>query len=1587
MSTAELPIPSSSIALFSFAAVSQTPTRTLHELEQSQSFANTEGDKAVRSLARPVEKKGSSERWDCSKRRRPIQFIPLFAGRMASPFNPSAGRGHRGGAPGVQGSTGRGRGGHTSTYVPRGAGALRAARARGRGRGSVTWTARGRGRGAGAATHTVNESQQPEEGPKPGVVNSPFGQPIQQKPVASPFGAQPAQQSPFSGVSNNASASNVAKNPFAQPTNIMKQQSSAKFVGGGSNIAASMEHASTLNNYQERFDKLKIDQVKQRERAIKDGQMADPNQPTSLKQAITPVGTCTGMCPDFERVERIVQKAVDKCEKYHNPATNQLEIMETKMVKRFRRAAAGNDEQLPSDIRTPKTLLQTMNYLIRYVINGGEPLAVIHMFVWNRTRSIRNDFSVQQLTQVEDVKTAVTCLERIARFHIVSLHLLSNPANTEQFDRHQEREQLNNTMLSLMYYYDDNRERIHFPNEDEFRAYHILFSIHDQRPDLEARVQKWPAALLASPRVQVALELFAAACNTWEPQGALDSRRPNAVAQGFYTRFFNIINSPSVSYLMACVAEVYFNHIRQTAIRAIWKAYCRTPLSQQSKNDHWTVEELTKVLHFDYDEQTIEYCNAQGLHFAENASGGLYLNWGDRPVDSVDFAPSSDHSFSETYVESKRAGRNLVAIILGMNIREAARMGMIDRSQLPQKSETLPEAEAEDGDLFVSDIDNQTPTPVVETPHALLQDTTASEFRIASESQKSLQSTPASSPSLFQSNLPPATSKLPNPFAAPFQPSKTTSPPSNPFATSIPSTTVTPAVPSPFTSSPNPFSFPKEPEKTNASALTTTPSLFQTKLPSSQPDTAVQPAVSSISPAEPSSSAFASTSSSSIFSKPAYAKLTTETPATTPPVSAFPKPSPFPPASSTADKPASIFPNGSSSVLSSGSSPFTAPSLFSFSKPSQPTQKTETPPATTTPAQPTLFKPSTSPNEALAVDKPASVFSSGAGAFTAPSPFSFSKPSEPTQKTEPPAPVPTAPSTLFKPSTSPPASLTEPKNPFAPSTFSGANPFGLTNTSAQSTVFKSDASSQQTTVASNSPLALPNALPSFPAVGLGNAATPAAPFPFQAPKAPETAVKAKEPAPASGFGQPFSSFSVNNASTISGSSNTATSQFPVPGSVFAVPKAPQPSQKVDIPATTAPTPEKPPLGFSPSLGSLQSPKLSETSVFSQSAPAQAQTPVPQPINGSTSISGSRRSVSHTQATASSPPRTLFEALRQPKIFDTTSNAYSPETAITQPRAPLFQSPEASVAPGHQGALKRQHEATHADVSHQHKRRSSLKGKAPAAAVGGSFKRSVHFEEEDSLSQESLVSSVDKKSKGLTKKRVMDEQTEPQLEEQGPSTKVPKVSTDEEYVPFKFSVYKAENRPMPKLPILEKLEEKLARAQALCEPKRLTEEQLQYIEEARLKRARQVDEDEIALSRARILAEKLRTGPGIFDGWTGKIREPWHDPNWNPIARIAEKYHARKIPQPTSYVPPRLTLNRTARGYEVAYAPDTPDRPMSRTEQRIRRTGARGLANVPLDFERHRREKEEMAKSKNGKKETGGKDKKDEEKKDKSSKSV
>jgi hypothetical protein len=74
-----------------------------------------------------------------------------------------------------------------------------------------------------------------------------------------------------------------------------------------------------------------------------------------LEDAIVFTGTCQDMCPAFERVERIVQKAVDGCEKITAPDGQEV-VRQELMVKRFRRSAAGDEAQLPSDVRPPLIL-------------------------------------------------------------------------------------------------------------------------------------------------------------------------------------------------------------------------------------------------------------------------------------------------------------------------------------------------------------------------------------------------------------------------------------------------------------------------------------------------------------------------------------------------------------------------------------------------------------------------------------------------------------------------------------------------------------------------------------------------------------------------------------------------------------------------------------------------------------------------------------------------------------------------------------------------------------------------------------------------------------------------------------------------------------------------------------------------------------------------------------------------------------------------------------------------------------------------------------------------------------------------------
>lgn len=53
---------------------------------------------------------------------------------------------------------------------------------------------------------------------------------------------------------------------------------------------------------------------KERALAIRDGLIPDPNRRRRLEDASNLIGTCPDMCPEYERVEREFQHAVDKWE-------------------------------------------------------------------------------------------------------------------------------------------------------------------------------------------------------------------------------------------------------------------------------------------------------------------------------------------------------------------------------------------------------------------------------------------------------------------------------------------------------------------------------------------------------------------------------------------------------------------------------------------------------------------------------------------------------------------------------------------------------------------------------------------------------------------------------------------------------------------------------------------------------------------------------------------------------------------------------------------------------------------------------------------------------------------------------------------------------------------------------------------------------------------------------------------------------------------------------------------------------------------------------------------------------------------------
>ena len=447
--------------------------------------------------------------------------------------------------------------------------------------------------------------------------------------------------------------------------------------------------ASAMDGFWSAYDTYR---TKARDSLVKAGLIDNPNIRKKLNEAIDFKGICEDMCPEFEKIERIYQHNVMMAEKTENPDGTMWPSPPI-MVKALTRSSAGQEAPLPMDVRTVASLKRTLDYLIDNVLGDESRLPLVHNFLWDRTRAIRRDFIFHSTMSEEEMQGQIYCLEVITRFHVTCLHLLSQKGLApEGFDQLQERIQLSKALLSLLQAYDDCKDRqITCSNEAEFRAYFILLNAQD--PNFQHRVSEWGTHLwYDSDEVQTAMTLAQTMQSVWDWRGPGRPAMPTTTALGAFSTFFRIVESPQVSYTMACFAEAQFMHVRRGILRNMVRAYART---RDTPKD-LTIAALNNMLRFDTADEAWEFVKTNGLEFSSADKSTAYLDLTNRPVVSNEPLPQT---FSQSLVERKRAGRSLPDA-LHTTVFEVPGTAPAAADVEPKKNES---------ELFVS----QTPTPTL----------------------------------------------------------------------------------------------------------------------------------------------------------------------------------------------------------------------------------------------------------------------------------------------------------------------------------------------------------------------------------------------------------------------------------------------------------------------------------------------------------------------------------------------------------------------------------------------------------------------------------------------------------------------------------------------------------------------------------------------------------------------------------------------------------------------------------------------------------------------------------------------------------
>eukprot|EP00118_Oscarella_pearsei_P003719 m.15479 g.15479 ORF g.15479 m.15479 type:complete len:1736 (+) comp26395_c0_seq1:192-5399(+) len=373
-----------------------------------------------------------------------------------------------------------------------------------------------------------------------------------------------------------------------------REMDSRRKTGSVIPLRSSSLPLSTAYSAAERYEELKKRDAKMRQAVVKD---------TSIQTAKAVVGACPDMCPEKERYERESQRKYSYFEISVNSA-GERRFDHMKAVKEYSRSSADKEEPLPHEIRSPRVLRMTMDYLMMNIMDSaGDRLPDWFDFVWNRTRAIRKDLTQQHICSVE----AVDLTEKATRFHIFAGHFLCEE-DIQSFDPNINNENLTKCLQSLKQYYTDlhNLKNITCSREAEFRAYSILLQL--DQGDVLREVLTLSPVVRQSPEVKFALAVH------------------SSFNSNNYVRFFRLIQRGT--YLNACLLHRYFQQMRASGLKTMERGHL-TP----KRDTTFPLNEIVDLFAFEDEEDAANFCIHYGLD-AKDGSVYFARNRWQQPTDA-----------------------------------------------------------------------------------------------------------------------------------------------------------------------------------------------------------------------------------------------------------------------------------------------------------------------------------------------------------------------------------------------------------------------------------------------------------------------------------------------------------------------------------------------------------------------------------------------------------------------------------------------------------------------------------------------------------------------------------------------------------------------------------------------------------------------------------------------------------------------------------------------------------------------------------------------------------------------------------------